>query len=209
MKCPICETEIKNSSASELKCTRCGFDDIRTEFINDEERVFWQTYVVKPCKYAYRLNHALQNEVATLRREIKKITLGGTANGTTNAAPPAQPQTQMQDGWNYDDPIAHPNAAKCYHKLYETTVELTGIKATRSSDGKAVVQFIAKRIGKKEGWNGNNGVGFCWRVKDANNIIVLTGKWNNNNLLVGDAMTDKIELKNVPLGYSIDFVDYQ
>ena len=56
MKCPICEAEIKNTSESELRCIRCGFDDIRTEFINDEERVFWQTYVVKPCKYAYKLN---------------------------------------------------------------------------------------------------------------------------------------------------------
>lgn len=64
MKCPICEAEIKNTSESELICIRCGFDDIRTEFINDEERVFWHTYVVKPCKYAYRLNRTLQSVIS-------------------------------------------------------------------------------------------------------------------------------------------------
>lgn len=212
MKCPICEAEIKNTSESEFRCIRCGFDDIRTEFINDEERVFWQTYVVKPCKYAYRLNHTLQNEVAMLRREIKKISVGGATDkttGSTGATPPAKPKTVMVEGWNYDDPIAHPNSASCYHKTYETTVELTDITTTISPDRKGTIQFVAKRVGKKEGWGGNHTVGFCWRVKDTKNIIVLTGKWSNSNLMVGDAMVGKIELNNVPTGHSIDFVDYQ
>lgn len=212
MKCPICEAEIKNNIEGELKCSRCGFDDIRTEFINDEERVFWQTYVVKPCKYAYRLNHTLQNEVAILRREIKKVSPGASLIRTESSAStnsPTQPTTTMIGGWNYDDPIAHPNSASCYHKTYETTVELSDIVTTISPDRKGTIRFVAKRVGQKVGWHGNNTVGFCWRVKDTKNIIVLTGKWSNSNLTVGDAMVGKIELNNVPVGYSIDFVDYQ
>ena len=212
MKCPICEAEFKSNIESELKCIRCGFDDIRTEFINDEERLFWLTYVVKPCKYAYRLNHTLQNEVTILRREIKKVSPGVSPIRTESSAStnsPAQPKTTMIAGWNYDDPIAHPNSASCYHKTYETTVELSDIVTTISPDRKGTIRFVAKRVGQKVGWHGNNTVGFCWRVKDTKNIIVLTGKWSNNNLTVGDAMVGKIELNNVPAGFSIDFVDYQ
>ena len=215
MKCPICEAEIKNTSSSELRCIRCGFDDIRTEFINDEERIFWQTYVVKPCKYAYRLNHTLQNEVAMLRREIKKLSSGNTtAQGTNTSSAPAQPKTVALEGWNYSDPLSHPNSAKCKHGTYMTNVELTDIKTQIDSSRKAIISFVARRITdspEKKRYShiaDDKTVGFCWRVKDDKGIIVLTGKWYNTNLLIGDAIADKVELKNVPNGYSIDFVDY-
>lgn len=215
MKCPICEAEIKNTSESEHRCIRCGFDDIRTEFINDEERVFWQTYVVKPCKYAYRLNHTLQNEVAVLHKEIKQLASGqDAALDSTNATPSVQPKTVMLDGWNYNDPLPHPNSAKCENVIYMTNVELTEIKTQVDSSGKAIISFVARRItdskGKKEYSNlaDKNIVGFCWRVKDEKGVIILNGKWRNSNLLIGDAVADRIELKDIPNGYSIDFVDY-
>lgn len=72
MKCPICECDLQITK-NEKKCKKCGFEDFRTEFINDEERVFWETYVVKPCKYAYRLSKTLQAEVLELKREIRKL----------------------------------------------------------------------------------------------------------------------------------------
>ena len=53
MKCPVCTAEIKSKEST---CPICGFEDIRYEFINDEELRMWQNYVVNPCKYAYRLN---------------------------------------------------------------------------------------------------------------------------------------------------------
>lgn len=202
MKCPICEAEIKNTSDSELRCIRCGFDDIRTEFINDEERIFWQTYVVKPCKYAYRLNHTLQNEVAMLHREIKKMFSGNiTAQGTNTSSAPGQPKTVALEGWNYSDPLSHPNSAKCKHGTYMTNVELTDIKTQIDSSRKAIISFVARRITdspEKKRYSHNaddKTVGFCWRVKDDKGIIVLTGKWYNTNLLIGDAMLIRWNLK--------------
>lgn len=55
--------------------------------------------------------------------------------------------------------------------------------------------------------NNSRTVGFCWRVKNENGIIVHTGEWENNNLMIGDAILGKIDFDNFPKGYSIDFVD--
>lgn len=206
MKCPICETEIRNTSSSEIKCVRCGFDDIRTEFINDEERIFWQTYVVKPCKYAYRLNYTLQNEVAMLRREIKKRNLTSDGNGTTNTTPPAQPQAQMQDGWNYDDPISHPNSAECSY--YDKKSRVYNIKAEMTGGTNAKITFVVQKTQDSKGKNSAEQLGVRYRVKDADGIIVLNEKKYVSGLKIGDASRETIELKGVTPGrYSIDFVD--
>lgn len=45
-RCPICKTECYQSD----KCTSCGFDDIRSEFLNQEDYNFWQENIVKPYK---------------------------------------------------------------------------------------------------------------------------------------------------------------
>lgn len=207
MKCPVCSTEVK---ARETVCTFCGFDDIRYEFINDEELRMWQTYVVKPCRYAYRLNNTLKSEVEELRKELKKA-CGGRAEGSSGT-PPTPPKTVMQNGWNYTDPIAHPNSARCTHTIYHNNVEITDISARIDASRNGIVTFVAKRVEdapeKIKYSIKEKTVGFCWRVKDPKGIIVLTGKWYNNNLLVGDAIAGKVELKNVPNGYCIDFVDY-
>lgn len=212
MKCPVCSSEVKGK---ETICPVCKFDDIRYEFINDEELKMWQTYVVKPCKYAYRLNHTLQNEVAMLQREIKKVTSGAAVPTVSiNNTSPAQPKTVALGDWNYDAPLSHPISAKCKHNSYKTNVELTDIRVQIDSSRKAIISFVARRTTdspEKKQYShiaDDTTVGFCWRVKDEKGIIVLTGSWFNKNLLIGDAIADKIELKNVPNGYSIDFVDY-
>lgn len=208
MKCPVCSTEV---NVNETICSSCGFDDIRYEFINDEELKMWQTYVVKPCKYAYRLNTTLKDEITVLRNELKKVCIGGSTEAT-RTTPPAKPQTVMLNGWNYDDPLSHPNSARCTHTVYHNVVELTDISARIDASRKGTIAFVAKRVEdtpEKQRYSiKEKTVGFCWRVKDEKGIIVLTGKWYNTNLLIGDAIADKIELKNVPNGYSIDFVDY-
>ena len=212
MKCPVCFSEVKGK---ETICLVCGFDDIRYEFINDEELRMWQNYVVKPCKYAYRLNHTLQNEVDMLQREIKKVTSGtAISTGSINDTSSAQPKTVVLEGWNYDDSLSHPNSAKCKHGAYKTNVELTDIRVEMDSSRKAIISFVARRIAdspEKMQYSpiaDEKTVGFCWRVKDEKGIIVLTGTWHNKNLFIGDAIADKIVIKNVPNGYSIDFVDY-
>lgn len=206
MKCPICEAEIKNTSESELRCIRCGFDDVRTEFINDEERVFWQTYVVKPCKYAYRLNHTLQNEVAMLRREIKKIS-SGNATGSSSSAP-AQAKVKMLDGWNYDDPIAHPNSAKGTSS-YNISFSVSDIKSQMTSSSTATVTFLVKKESDKDG---NTSAKYFWvryRVKDKNGVILLNETYYVEGLQVGDVTRGTIKLTGVAAGeHTIDFVSY-
>lgn len=209
MKCPICEAEIKNTSESELRCIRCGFDDIRTEFINDEERVFWQTYVVKPCKYAYRLNHTLQNEVAMLRKELKKLSPGGaTSNETANSSvAPPQAKVTMLDGWNYDDPIAHPNSA--VGKYYQKKYSISNIETRMTSSSTATVTFFAKKLADNEGNHSTSMFSIRYRVKDKNGVILLNETKGISGLQVGDVSKETIKLTGVTAGdYVIDFVSY-
>lgn len=206
MKCPICESDIKNTSGSELRCIRCGFDDVRTEFINDEERIFWQTYVVKPCKYAYRLNHTLQNEVAMLRREIKKMSSGNaTGNGFSAPAPI---KLKMLDGWNYDDPIAHPNSAAGTSSS-NISFSVSNIKSQMTSSSTATVTFLVKKESDKDG---NASAKYFWvryRVKDKNGVILLNETYYVEGLQVGDVTRGTIKLTGVSAGeHTIDFVSY-
>lgn len=208
MKCPICEAEIKNTSGSELRCIRCGFDDIRTEFINDEERMFWQTYVVKPCKYAYRLNHTLQNEVAMLRREMKKNSNSGApSNGSAASAPP-QAKVNMLDGWNYDDPIAHPNSAKG-NSSYNITFSVSDIKSQMTSNSTAAITFLVKKESDKKGSYSTDNFWFRYRVKDKTGVILLNETYYIQGLQVGDVTRGTIKLTGVTAGqHTIDFVSY-
>ena len=208
MKCPICEAEIKNISESELRCIRCGFDDIRTEFINDEERIFWQTYVVKPCKYAYRLNKTLQMDVMMLRKELKKLSSGNTtAQGVNVSAPPAQAKVDMLDGWNYDDPIAHPNSA--VGKYYQKKYSISNIETRMTSSSTATVTFYAKKLADDEGNHSTSMFSIRYRVKDKNGVILLNETKGISGLQVGDVSKETIKLTGVTPGdYVIDFVSY-
>lgn len=208
MKCPICEAEIKNISESELRCIRCGFDEIRTEFINDEERIFWQTYVVKPCKYAYRLNKTLQMDVMMLRKELKKLSSGNTtAQGVNVSAPPAQAKVDMLDGWNYDDPIAHPNSA--VGKYYQKKYSISNIETRMTSSSTATVTFYAKKLADDEGNHSTSMFSIRYRVKDKNGVILLNETKGISGLQVGDVSKETIKLTGVTPGdYVIDFVSY-
>lgn len=209
MKCPICEAEIKNTSESELRCIRCGFDDIRTEFINDEERVFWQTYVVKPCKYAYRLNKTLQMDVMTLRKEIKKLSSGNTTSQGGNAATaPTQAKMNMLDGWNYDDPIAHPNSATG-SSSYNITFSVSDIKSQMTSSSTATITFLVKKESDKKGKSSTDTFWVRYRVKDKSGVILLNETHYVNGLQVGDVTRGTIKLTGVTAGeHMIDFVSY-
>lgn len=209
MKCPICEAEIKNTSESELRCIRCGFDDIRTEFINDEERVFWQTYVVKPCKYAYRLNKTLQMDVMTLRKEIKKLSSGNTTSqGGNAAAAPTQAKMNMLDGWNYDDPIAHPNSATG-SSSYNITFSVSDIKSQMTSSSTATITFLVKKESDKKGKSSTDTFWVRYRVKDKSGVILLNETHYVNGLQVGDVTRGTIKLTGVTAGeHTIDFVSY-
>lgn len=66
MKCPVCEKQIENTVQ---KCPNCGFEDLRTEFINENELEMWRTYVVYPCRFAYQTS---VTQIKELERKFKK-----------------------------------------------------------------------------------------------------------------------------------------
>ena len=207
MKCPVCGTELKSGATS---CSVCGFDDIRIEFLNDEERVFWQTYVIKSCKYAYRLNHTLHSEIAMLRREIRKLSSGSHVNGSgslADGAPPAQPKAKMEEGWNYTDPIAHPNSAECTY--FDVKSNVFNIKAEMTGTSTATISFVIQKTHDAKGKSSTETTVVRYRVKDADGVIVLNEMYCVNGLRVGDASRETIKLNGVTAGrYAIDFVDY-
>lgn len=63
MKCPVCKTELLNVE----KCHVCGFDDIRLEFVSQEDANSWMTNSVNPFKERY--------ESITIARSYKKSDL--------------------------------------------------------------------------------------------------------------------------------------
>lgn len=207
MKCPVCNREQTQIKAV---CEFCGFDDIRSEFINDEELRMWQAYVVKPCRYAYRLNQALQKEVSLLRRESAKAVSSPDSinkNHGTDGSPLAKTKEQMVSGYNYDDPITHPNSAECAY--FGIRNRVFNIKVEMTSNSTASVSFVIQKTHDAKGKDSTEMTGVRYRVKDADGLIVLNEMHHVNGLKVGDASREIIKLKGVAAGqYSIDFVDY-
>lgn len=207
MKCPVCNSELK---AKVTVCPACCFDDIRYEFINDEELISWKTFVVKPCKYAYRLNHTLQNEVATLRREIQKLySERTTTQGTTNlnTAPP-QAKMNMIEGWNYDDPITHPNSA-VGESSFNISFSVSDIKSQMTSSSTATISFLVKKESDKKGSTSTDPFWVRYRVKDKTGVVLLNETYYVNGLQIGDVTKGTIKLTGVTAGeHTIDFVSY-
>jgi len=205
MKCPICSTEVK---ANETVCSSCGFDDIRYEFINDEELKMWQTYVVKPCKYAYRLNNSLKNEVEALRKDIKKSSSDNAQWVNKSGRAPAQAKTNMIDGWNYDDPIAHPNSA-VGNSSFNISFSVSDIKSAMTSHSTATITFLVKKVSDKKGSSSTDNFWVRYRVKDKSGIILLNETKFIQGLQVGDVTRETIKLTGVTAGeHLIDFVSY-
>ena len=250
LRCPICKSDIKTTSNTNLKCIRCGFDDIRTEFINDEERIFWQTYVVAPCKYAYNLSNMLscglsklkeevddlsgvianiseeikkeQGDISDVRRtvtqlnrkvtvidkNIEKLSAGNVVSRNNyGSAAPTQPQTMMLDGWNYDDPLAHPNSAT--GTSCNISFSVSSIKSQMTSSSTATITFLVKKESDKKGNSSADGFWVRYRVKDKSGVIVLNETHYVRGLLVGDVTKETIKLTGVTAReYTIDFVSH-
>lgn len=55
MKCPICKTDVGDSNI----CEQCGFSDIRSEFLSQEDADFWMQNIVIPYKDNYNKSDVL------------------------------------------------------------------------------------------------------------------------------------------------------
>lgn len=55
MKCPVCKTECSGYD----RCPQCGFDDLRTDFLNQEDANDWLENVVVPYRTIFETNNVL------------------------------------------------------------------------------------------------------------------------------------------------------
>ncbi len=205
MKCPICNSDM---AAKATICPVCCFDDVRYEFINDEELRMWKTYVVMPCKYAYQLNNALKSEIEMLRKKVKELSSGNSSTqGTATSFAPLQAKVNMREGWNYSDPIAHPNSA--VGKSYGINFSVSEIKAQMTSASTATITFLVRKENDDEGQHSAKVFWVRYRVKNKEGVIILNETTAINGLQVGDVSRETIKLKGVSAGeFTIDFVSY-
>ena len=211
MRCPICKKEVKQIDEDGIICSNCGFDDIRLEFINDEECIFWENYVVKPCQYAYKLNRKLQLKIESLQKKItehEKKDLGRTTPIEKGRDKKIEnPKMEIKNGWNYDDPIAHPNYSE--GNCNGTKFSISDISVVMTDAKKATVYFLVKKISNKSWGTEADSFAVRYRVKDENGVIVLNETKSISGLMPGDVSREKIELTGVVPGkYSIDIVSY-
>lgn len=83
MKCPICDSETKNSK----KCTVCSFDQIRSEFLTEEDYRHWLEDTVNPCRTIYKKQleeiAILNTTITILKIENEKLKKSQIASGKT------------------------------------------------------------------------------------------------------------------------------
>ena len=210
MKCPVCDSEIRKTD----KCRKCGFEDIRTEFINSEELEMWQKYVVYPCRFAYQTAVAQTKEVQIKHQkelnEIKKILLSKQDaaimehdESTDSSEMPSFKKLKQQklDGWITSGIIIHKRFYEC--KSYNTRNEIFNI-VVNVVDNKVTISFFVKKTYDKNGNNSTYFTAFRWKLKDDYGIVVADGTWSNSSLQVGDVTKGSILVSGL---YVLELVD--
>lgn len=212
MKCPVCEKQIENTVQ---KCPNCGFSDLRTEFINENELEMWRNYVVYPCKFAYQtsiaqakeLERKFKKEFAAIKKVQKEIQ--ETENGSGDEAPTfKKPTIQKGDGWNTSGVIVYKNFTECVW-CGSTRCEISNVLLDVVGN-KATVNFFAKKVFDKSGPKSTSYIAFKWKLKDDYGIVVADGSWTNDKLNVGDITKGAFSISGLDtsIKYVLELVDY-
>lgn len=200
MKCPICEEEYPFEFTY---CYHCGFNRMRTEFVNEEERQLWLKETVEPCRSVYETalermdslddeNDELCDEIDELQEKYDEL-LEKYEQALQSKSVHTNTTPTQKDGWNYTDLVPHPNYAKCSYT--DDVFEIYNITGT--GDARCYkIQFLAKMLSLSRWGNGSGRVRFKWRLKDNDGIIVLTNVWCQEGLLVGDVIRGEIVINN-------------
>ena len=213
MKCPVCEEEYPFEFTY---CYHCGFNRMRTEFVNEGERQLWIKETVEPCQSVYETalermdsldeeNDELRDEVDELQEKYDELLekyelLIKSGSRSSNLV------SQKKEGWNYDDIIAHPNYAKCSYVGDVSICEIYNIACSGNFQN-TKVNFYVKKL-YENNHSKNSRVHFRWRLKDNDGVIVLTGDWIKDGMMVNDVVRGEISFNNVEANrYTVDFID--
>lgn len=188
MKCPVCEKQIENTVQ---KCPNCGFEDLRTEFINENELEMWRTYVVYPCRFAYQTSIAqrkemelkLQKELATIKIEQKVQDVGDAINGDQPVF--KKLSLPKNDGWKTEKNITYKSFYECERHGGRTKCEITNMIFDFVGD-KVSINFFVKKSYDRDGGDSTTSIGFKWKLKDDYGIVVADGSYFNDKLQMGD-----------------------
>ena len=199
MKCPICEEKIDNTM---LKCPNCGFADLRTEFINENELEMWRTYVVYPCKFAYQtsiaqtkdLERKFKKELSAIKKAQKEVQ---ESESTSGGEAPSFKKIVLDknDGWFTTRNIAYKGFYKC-NRGNVSKCEISNLVLTIVGN-RVTVDFFVKKIYDWQGNEATTHTSFKWKLKDDYGIVVADGSWYNANLNVGDETKGSISIKGI------------
>ena len=211
MKCPVCEKQIENTVQ---KCPNCGFEDLRTEFINENELEMWRTYVVYPCKFAYQTSIAQSKELERkFKKELSAIKKAQKetqeSNGIAGGDAPTfkKPMLLKKDGWKTEKNVTYKLFYECAWgkwvkcEVSNLTLDFTGTKVT--------VNFLVKKTFDSNGDTSTETTRFKWRLKDDYGIVVADGSWANYHLCVGDVTKGSVSISGLDSStqYTLEFIN--
>lgn len=199
MKCPVCEKQIENTVQ---KCPNCGFEDLRTEFINENELEMWRTYVVYPCRFAYQtsivqikdLERKFKKELSAIKKAQKEVQKSESTKG--GEAPSFKKLVlDKNDEWVTKKNITYKNFYQCKVKSY-STCEISNI-VLDIVGSKITANFFVKKTFDCHGSDSTYFIAFKWKLKDDYGIVVADGYWLNDKMQVGDVTKGTISISGL------------
>lgn len=212
MKCPVCEEKLDNAVQ---KCPKCGFADLRTEFINQNELEMWQTYVVYPCRFAYQTAMAqskeferkLQEELSAIKKAQNEVHESGDATGTE--MPNFKRLVLDKNGrWLTTGNLSYKGFYECEWVSY-TKCEISNL-VLNIIDNSVTIDFFVKKTFDRHGDQATTITGFKWKLKDDYGIVVADGSWSNNNMQISDVTKGSFSIKGFDpsIKYVLELVNF-
>lgn len=217
MKCPVCDKKLENTVQ---KCSKCGFEDLRTEFINENELEMWQTYVVYPCRFAYqttvtqtkKLQQKFQKELKEIKKaqeDIQNFSENNNRSSINNEKPSFKKLVfNKNDGWVTKGNITYKNFYECTRGNDLTKCEISNIFIDIIGNN-ITVNFLVKKVFDYEGAKSTGTTSFSWKLKDDYGIVVADGDWRNYHLCEGDIITGTFSISGLDssIKYVLEFVN--
>ena len=204
MKCPVCEEKIE---ITVQKCPCCGFNDLRTEFINENELEMWQRYVVYPCRFAYQtsiaqskeLQRKFQKELNAIKKAHKELqkALIDSDGGVVDDDIPSFKKLVLnkKEGWVTKGNVTYKSFYKCNNKNY-TSCEISNIVLDITGN-RMTANFFVKKSFDTFGADSTYFIAFTWKLKDDYGIVVADGRWSNDKMQLHDITKGTISISGL------------